>query len=150
MKKNLFFTIILSMLLLAIGQAAFGAEIKKLEYFGVGAVVTEQENQHFKVQTEGEKTEEGFVYTPSELTSTTVHYKISLKGEGQVLLKIEETDARGTFLSEVQSEPVMLTADWKEYDLKTDVKSTESQIDVFVLTKDKQATTFHFKDLVIK
>jgi len=67
-----------------------------------------------------------------------------------VLLKIEETDARGTFLSEVQSEPVMLTADWKEYDLKTDVKSTESQIDVFVLTKDKQATTFHFKDLVIK
>ncbi|MGG0719706.1 hypothetical protein ABE096_19270 [Robertmurraya massiliosenegalensis] len=150
MKKSLFFNVVAAMILLSLGQTVFGAEITEIEFFGVGAVVTEQENEEFKVEPKGEKAEEGVVYTPSELTSTAVNYKISLKGEGEVFLKIEETDARGTFLNDVQSEPITLTDEWKEYELTTEVKSTESQIDVFVLTRDKQASAFHFKDLLLE
>ncbi|TKC19282.1 hypothetical protein [Robertmurraya kyonggiensis] len=144
--RKMQFMSVLSLIFLLIGHSVLAAETKKVEFFGVGATVTELANQEFKVETKGEKEGEGFVHTPSAPTSTTVKYKVTLKGTGNVYLKIEETDARGTFLNEVKSEEIQLTDEWKEYELDAKIASTQSQLDVFVLTSTKQAMEFLFKN----
>ncbi|MEQ2525295.1 hypothetical protein EKG37_16565 [Robertmurraya yapensis] len=140
---------VFSLIFLLIGHSVLAAETKKVEFFGVGATVTELANQEFKVETTGEKEGEGFVHTPSAPTSINVKYKVALKGEGKVYLKIEETDARGTFLNEVKSEEIQLTDEWKEYELEAKIASLQSQLDVFVLTSSKQETTFFFKNVEV-
>ncbi|WP_449622872.1 hypothetical protein [Robertmurraya sp. Marseille-Q9965] len=147
--RKIQFTIVFSLIFLLIGHSVLAAETKKVEFFGVGATVTELTNQEFKVVTKGEKEGEGFVHTPGAPTSTTVKYKVSLKGTGNVYLKIEETDARGTFLNEEKSDEIQLTDEWKEYELEAKLASTQSQLDVFVLTGTKQAAKFLFKNVQV-
>jgi len=138
------------LLLLSMLPHALAAEDKpEIPFFGVGANVQELNDGSFVVKTEGEKAEEGFVFTPKEpFTTTQISLQISLKGTGTVLLKISETDPRGRFIKDKSME-VQLTEDWTVHVLPFELASTSSQIDVSVVTKDATKTEFSYKDLKI-
>lgn len=150
MKKLLtIFTILL--LFLALQTHSLAAEDKPgIPYFGVGAAaVQDLGTGEFIVKTKGYEAEEGFVYTPPEaFTSTKISMQVTVKGEGTIIIKISETDPRGRFIKE-KTMDVELTEEWTTHVLPFELASKSSQIDVSIVTKDKAATEFSFKDLKI-
>ncbi len=120
-----------------------------IPYFGLGATVQEVIDGEFLVKTEGAKKEEGFVYTPPQpFEKENIRLQITLKGKGTVILKIEETNARGQFIKDKTTE-VTLTEDWATYEMSFTLESPSSQIDASVITKSKDETEFSFKNLQI-
>lgn len=121
----------------------------KPQYVGVDATIQATDTGEHIVKTMGMKAGEGFVYTPQQArTKQEITYQIELKGKGPVTLKISETDARGRFIKE-KEKIVELTEQWTTYKMPFNLQSTTSQLDVFVLTKDKSALEFSFKNLQI-
>jgi hypothetical protein len=105
----------------------------------------------FRVQTKGKKTNEGIVHTPNITgLNKKLTYQVNLKGEGSVLLKVQETDERGQFIKERGLYDIVLTKDWKTYKMDIELEGKTSQIDVFVLTEKKDKTEFYFKNLEMK
>jgi len=135
---------------LTIQSLALAAEeTPTIPYFGIGATVQEIVEGEYLIKTEGAKEQEGFVYTPSEpFNKVDIKLQIALKGKGTVLLKIEETNARGQYIK-AKTKEVQLTDDWSTYEMEFTLESPTSQIDVSVLTKSKEKTEFTFKNLQI-
>ncbi|KGR78624.1 hypothetical protein [Ureibacillus sinduriensis] len=120
-----------------------------IPYFGVGAVVQEMVEGEYLVKTEGAKAEEGFIYTPpNPFTKDNIKFLITLKGKGTVILKLEETNARGQYIKEKKVE-VRLTEDWVTHEVAFTLESPSSQIDASVLTQDKEKAEFSFKNVQI-
>lgn len=149
MKKVMtsFFTLVF---FLTISTQALAAEDRPtIPYFGLGATVQEVIEGEFLVKTEGAKAEEGFVYTPPKpFTKENIKLQITLKGKGTVILKLEETDARGQYIKEKNME-VTLTEDWTTYEMTFTLESPSSQIDASVTTKSEEKAEFSFKNLQI-
>lgn len=141
----IFFVVLLSISSIGIG---FAEEVPK--YFEIGAAIDQGYSGEYIVTTKGEKSGEGFVHTPSlQLTSKDVTYQVKLKGSGNVILKVEETDLRGKFIKD-KSIMVQLSDQWETYELTFSLTELSSQMDVFVLTPRRSQIEFHFKDLLIK
>ncbi|MDQ0228963.1 hypothetical protein [Metabacillus malikii] len=148
MKKLLFTIGILAMYILSLHSPLSAIEAGKKQFFEVGSIINELENGIYSVQTKGEKPGEGIVYTPENGTfNTKPQFQVELKGSGEVLLKIEETNARGQFIKEVRVENITLTDDWKTYHINIDLETETSQIDFFVITETKENTHFSFKNV---
>lgn len=129
-------------------QSIYAKEKKSIQLLGVGAVVQESQNGEFLVKTEGLKAGEGFVSTPKDFESKNILFQMEVKGSDPVILKIEETDARGKFLKEKELE-VPLTSNWNPKQLDFMLESESSQIDVFVLTKEKKKTEFSVRNVTV-
>jgi len=129
-------------------QSIYAKEKKSIQLLGVGAVVQESQNGEFLVKTEGLKAGEGFVSTPKDFESKNILFQMEVKGADPVILKIEETDARGKFLKEKELE-VPLTSNWNPKQLDFMLESESSQIDVFVLTKEKKKTEFSVRNVTV-
>lgn len=138
------------MFFLAMYTQSLAAEDRStIPYYGIGATVQQVIEGEFLVKTEGAKSEEGFVYTPPEpFKGKDIKFQITLKGKGTVLLKLEETNARGQYIKEKTME-VNLTEDWATYEMTFTLESPSSQIDASVITKSKDETEFSFKNLQI-
>lgn len=122
-------------------------ETADTSFFGVGASIEEISSGVYKVISAGEKAAEGFVHTPDiSMINKKWKYQIDLKGEGTVYWKIEETNARGRFMKEQKSKPILLTGEWKTYDIDIELDTESSQIDVFVLTSSDRQTKFYFRN----
>ncbi len=148
LRKSLMTIVMFSLFLFIFQSHLFAAETKH-QYFGVDATVQATDTGEHIVKTKGIKAEEGFVYTPKQgRTKQEISYQVDLKGNGPVILKISETDARGRFIKE-EEKTVELTEQWTTYEMPYTMQSTTSQLDVFVLTKDKSALEFSFKNLRI-
>ena len=120
-----------------------------IPYFGLGATVQEVIEGEFIVKTEGAKAEEGFVYTPPKpFQKENIKIQITLKGTGNVLFKVEETNARGQYIKEKNME-ITLTEDWATYEMAFTLESPSSQIDASVITKSQEKAEFSFKNLQI-
>ncbi len=142
-------TIFLFLLFSFLYQSHLIALEPKPQYFGVDATIQDADTGEHIVKTKGMKAGEGFVYTPQQArTKQEITYQIDLKGKGPVILKISETDASGRFIKE-EERVVELTEQWTTYEMPYTLQSTTSQLDVFVLTKDKSALEFSFKNLRI-
>jgi len=140
----IFFVVLLSITSAGIGYAE---EVPK--YFEIGAAIDQGDSGEYIVTTKGEKSEEGFVHTPKrQLTSKDVMYQVKLKGSGNVILKVEETDLRGKFIKD-KSIMVQLSDQWETYELPFSLTELSSQIDVFVLTAGRSQKVFYFRDLFI-
>ena len=149
MKKTVIFLLTFLLFFLTFHSQIFAKETTPMKFFGVGATVEPTDLGAYKVITEGNKAEEGFVYTPTvPFSSTQIKYSVALRGNGKFQLKIVETDARGQSIKE-KTLPVTLTDDWKTFELPFTLESKTSQIDVFVLTTSKSKTEFSFKDLEV-
>ena len=123
------------------------AKETQMRFFGVGADVKEGDLGEYTVVTKGEKAEEGFVHTATEkFSKKEIQFKVELKGQDKVLLKIQETDARGRFIKE-EKQAVELTQDWKSYEVPFVLESLDSQIDVLVVTESQLQTEFQFRNL---
>ncbi|MFC7687178.1 hypothetical protein [Ureibacillus sp. GCM10028918] len=149
MKKQLT-SFLAVMFFLAMSTHSLAAEDRPtIPYFGIGAIVQEVIEGEFLVKTEGTKEEEGFVYTPPQpLTKENIKFLVTLKGKGTVILKLEETNARGQYIKDKKIE-VELTEEWTTHEMTFTLESPSSQIDVSVLTKGKEKTGFSFKNLQI-
>jgi len=124
-------------------------ETPSIPYFGVGATVQEVIKGEYLVKTEGAKSEEGFVYSPPKpFQNERIKFQITLKGKGTVILKLEETNARGQYIKEKTME-VALTENWSTYEMTYTLESPTSQIDAMVTTKSQEKATFTFKNLQI-
>lgn len=148
--KRLFASIMTILFYLAIVTNAIAAEDRPtIPYYGVGGVVQEVIEGEYLVKTEGLKAEEGFVYTPPKpFTKENIKFLVTLKGKGTVILKLEETNARGQYIKEKKVE-LALTEDWVTHEMTFTLESVTSQIDVFITTKNKEKTEFSFKNVQI-
>ncbi|PYF05252.1 carbohydrate binding domain-containing protein [Ureibacillus chungkukjangi] len=148
--KNILSPILAIVLFLSIQPFTLAAEeTPEIPYFGIGATVQEKMEGEYLVQTEGAKEQEGFVYTPQEaFKSENIKMQITLMGKGRVILKLEETNARGQYIKEKTME-VELTEDWTAYEMTFTLESPSSQIDASVITKSKESADFTFKNLQI-
>ncbi|WP_400243704.1 hypothetical protein AB3U99_21085 [Niallia sp. JL1B1071] len=143
MKKRLLF--IPFLLFLFSFPTPFMAREEVQKYFGVNATVEKVNQEEYVVKTKGEKKEEGFIYTlPGEFSSLQIQPSINLKGNGNYLIIIQETNARGTFINEKKM-PIELTDNWQTFSVPYKMKSTTSQIDVKVLTTTKTKSELFIK-----
>lgn len=148
MKKTLHVFLVVLLVFMVNSQSIYAKEMKSIQLLGVGAVVQESQNGEFLVKTEGLKAGEGFVSTPKDFESKNILFHMEVKGSDPVILKIEETDARGKFLKEKELE-VPLTSNWNPKQLDFMLESESSQIDVFVLTKEKKKTEFSVRNVTV-
>lgn len=148
MKKTLHVFLVVFLVFMVNSQSIYAKEMKSIQLLGVGAVVQESQNGEFLVKTEGLKAGEGFVSTPKDFESKNILFHMEVKGSDPVILKIEETDARGKFLKEKELE-VPLTSNWNPKQLDFMLESESSQIDVFVLTKEKKKTEFSVRNVTV-
>lgn len=148
MKKTLHVFLVVLLAFMVNSQSIYAKEMKSIQLLGVGAVVQESQNGEFLVKTEGLKAGEGFVSTPKDFESKNILFQMEVKGSDPVILKIEETDARGKFLKEKELE-VPLTSNWNPKQLDFMLESESSQIDVFVLTKEKKKTEFSVRNVTV-
>ncbi|MGG7619214.1 hypothetical protein [Bacillus coreaensis] len=148
MKKTMHVFLIILLAFVVNSQSIFAKEIKSIQLLGIGAVVQDSQNGEFLIKTEGLKAGEGFVATPKDLDSKNILFQLESKGSGSVILKIEETDARGKFLKEKELE-VSLTSNWSIKQLDFILESETSQVDVFVLTKEKRKTEFSVRNVTV-
>ncbi|AYA76297.1 hypothetical protein DOE78_13050 [Bacillus sp. Y1] len=148
MKKTLHVFLVVLLAFMVNSQGIYAKEMKSIQLLGVGAVVQESQNGEFLVKTEGLKAGEGFVSTPKDFESKNILFQMEAKGSDPVILKIEETDARGKFLKEKELE-VPLTRNWSPKQLDFMLESVSSQIDVFVLTKEKKKTEFSVRNVTV-
>ena len=125
------------------------AKETQMRFFGVGADVKEGNSGEYTVVTKGEKAEEGFVHTATEkFSKKEIQFKVELKGQDKVLLKIQETDARGRFIKE-EKQAVELTQDWKSFEVPFVLENLDSQIDVLVVTESQLQTEYQFRNLQV-
>jgi len=125
------------------------AKETQMRFFGVGADVKEGDLGEYTVVTKGEKAEEGFVHTATEkFSKKEIQFKVELKGQDKVLLKIQETDARGRFIKE-EKQAVELTQDWKSFEVPFVLENLDSQIDVLVVTESQLQTEYQFRNLQV-
>jgi hypothetical protein len=129
------------------GWAGVNAEIDRV----VGT--SKHGSASVRVETANEEADEGVVLAESSISpNTDYQYSVYVKGEGDVYLKIEETNIMGRFLKETRSEPFTLTDDWKKIDLNIKTVGETAQVDLFILTSSKQKAVFYadmvqFKEL---
>nr|WP_106784448.1 hypothetical protein [Lysinibacillus timonensis] len=149
MNKTIMLIVTTLMFFLLSPAQLYASEDRDIQVFGVGAEVKATSEGEFLISTEGNKAEEGFVYTPkTRFASTNILVSLELKGTGTVKLKISETNARGEFIKE-QSKVIELSETWTRHDLPFELESTTSQIDVLVLTVNQEQTEFSFRDLQV-
>lgn len=151
MKKQFTIWISLCLMFLFSGLHATAAEKPEYTFFGVGAEVSpSSDGTSYTVKTQGKKENEGIVFTPSNIQGgQKVSVELDLKGTEEVFIKIEETDARGTFIKETSSQPIRLTDDWQPLKLDALLSPTTKQIDVMLLTRNKATTEFLFKNVKV-
>jgi hypothetical protein len=138
------------LIVLGFNTYVYAFEETKTKYFGVGATVEEVEQATFSVQTRGEGTGEGFVFTPEEINKgDKVTFQVSLEGQGTVFIKLVETNAFGKYIKEHRSPMILLTSEWKEYRIHANLGKGTEQVDVLVITDGAQKTEFKFRDATI-
>jgi hypothetical protein len=151
MKRWLTTLVVVLYVVFITGSNVLAYEESKTKYFGVGATVEEIEQATFQVKTKGEKSEEGFVYTPVHIKKgEDMTFKVNLQGEGTVFLKLVETDSKGRFIKEHITPMILLTSDWKVYKLPATLNEKTAQIDAFVITGGKQQMNFMFRDVAVE
>ncbi|MEK3989986.1 MULTISPECIES: hypothetical protein [Robertmurraya] len=148
MKKTMHVFLVILLAFVVKSQSISAKEMTSLPLLGVGATVQEAQKGEFLIKTEGLKAGEGFVSTPKDLETKNILFQMEAKGSDVVILKIEETDARGKFLKEKELE-VPLTSNWSLKQLDFILESDSSQIDVFVLTKEKKKTEFSVRNVTV-
>ncbi|MDN4492700.1 hypothetical protein [Ureibacillus aquaedulcis] len=148
--KKVLASLLSGIFFLAIYTTAFAAENRPtILYFGVEAVVNEGLEGEYIVKTKGGQTEEGFVFTPPKpFTNENLKFLITIKGKGIVILKVEETNARGQYIKEGKLE-IELTPEWTTHEMTFTLESPSSQVDTSVLTKNKEKAEFSFKNLQV-
>lgn len=145
-----FFTVII-LVFTSLGFSVNAFESTDFRYFGVNADINKSsDSSHYIVRTKGQKEHEGFVFTPSNIIGgDKITISIDLKGKGNVFIKLQETDARGTFISETKSAPIVLTDDWLTKQFETAINPKTKQVDIMVFTSSKNKTYFFFKNVTL-
>jgi hypothetical protein len=135
-----------------IGTTVSAFESTDFRYFVVSADITKSEDGTYHiVKTKGAKENEGIVFTPEGIEGgEKLSLSLDLKGTGSVFIKIEETDARGTFIKEITSAPIILPGAWQTVQLDTTLSPQTKQIDIMVLTPTKSNVEFSFRDVTLK
>ncbi|MGI8383860.1 hypothetical protein [Robertmurraya sp. P23] len=146
MKKTMHVFLVILLAFVVNSPSITAKEMKSMPLLGVGAAVQEGQNKEFLIKTEGFKAGEGIVATSKDFETKNILFQVEVKGTDPVILKIEETDARGKFLKEKELE-VPLTSNWSVKELDFVLESETSQIDVFVLTKEKKKTEFSVRNV---
>ncbi|WP_182101742.1 hypothetical protein [Niallia taxi] len=135
---------------LMINQTVHAAEEPARQYFGVGAKVEQVENGIYRVTTEGKQPNEGVVFS---LKATQIGLKptisLDLRGQGNVALKIQETDAKGQFIRETMTHNTELSGEWQQLKLTTELSNELNLIDVTVLTTYQHKASFQFKGVKV-
>lgn len=132
-------------------QAVHAAEEPAKTFFGVSAKVEKLENGLYRVKTEGKQPNEGFVFSlVAEQSGMKPTITLDLRGQGNVALKIQETDARGRFIKETQTHNTELSGEWQQLTLTTEISDKLNMLDVSVLTTYKHKANFEFKNLKIE
>ncbi|SFA70719.1 MULTISPECIES: hypothetical protein [unclassified Bacillus (in: firmicutes)] len=132
--------------MLVMGNSALAGEETEVKLFGVGSTVVKLEDMSHAIKTGGKKPNEGFVYSPVGIKPNgKANFSMMIKGKGTIILKIEETDARGTFIKETISKPVTLSDKWQTVELLSHLSSNTAQVDALVLTTTKQQSDFLVK-----
>ncbi|WP_047986031.1 hypothetical protein [Ornithinibacillus californiensis] len=151
MKRWLTTLVVVLFIVLIADSNVLAYEESKTKYFGVGATVEEIEQATFQVKTMGEKSEEGFIYTPVQIKKgKDMTFKVTLQGDGTVFLKLVETDSKGRFINEHTTPMILLTSDWKAYKLPATLNEKTAQIDTLVITGGKQQMNFMFRDVAVE
>ncbi|MCU9613524.1 hypothetical protein OEV98_08130 [Caldibacillus lycopersici] len=149
--KLLFFSLLL-LLTHPIHSFAIASELEEnYRYFGVNAIVHQAgESDYYEVQTNGDSEKEGFVFTINHPgTGDNFQLTLQLKGDSSVILLIEETNRKGKYLKEFQSPSIQLTDDWKQYTQELALDENTKQMDVMVLTSQKQKSNFSFRNISV-
>ncbi|MRG87484.1 hypothetical protein [Salinibacillus xinjiangensis] len=151
MKKTFFIVCSLIFGLILSSFTGISAE-EQTKYFGVGDTqVSKVEGQTYKVSTKGKKQDEGFVFTPKNIKpGSQITTQLELKGKGEVIIRVSETNAKGKFIKESIGEPIKLTDEWQNVQHNLMLSPETAEIDVMVLTNRKQQATFQFKNVQIK
>lgn len=150
MKKGIQTISLLYIALLIFSIPALAKEEVAFRYFGVNATLSQSEEQTVQqVQPNGKGANEGFVFTGKTTGGEKVHVEVDLKGSNTVYLKIEETDARGTYIKETVSKPYRLTEDWQTALLDTTLSPNTKQVDYMVLTVEQNKTPFSFQNVKV-
>ncbi|MFS0864614.1 hypothetical protein [Fredinandcohnia sp. 179-A 10B2 NHS] len=145
MKKVLLFMLFLLLFAASAVQAA-----EEPQYFGVGATVTKLKDGIYSVKTEGNKENEGFVFTPKDIKGgETYIFSVELQGATAIYLNVDETDPRGTFLAETVSPVISIHDVWRTVQLEVELQDSTSQIDAMVLTNKQEATEFKFRNVKV-
>ncbi|GAA0498298.1 hypothetical protein GCM10008986_26720 [Salinibacillus aidingensis] len=141
----------MSFLMIFAGSATILAEEKSYKYFGVGdAEISEIAEHTYHVNTQGAKQDEGFVFTPKEINGgKQITFQLELKGKGEMLIRISETDVAGKFIKETISDPIKLTDNWKKAQRNLMLSPNTAEVDIMVLTNRKQQAAFQFKNVVV-
>ena len=127
------------------------AEVQqRYQYFGINATLTQTEDDVLKVNPNGAKANEGFVFTVDCAPHEKLVFEIELKGSTTVYLKIQETNARGTFIRETVSKPYRLTEEWQVAKLLTTLSGNTKQVDFLVLTVDQTTLPFYFQNINVE
>ncbi|WP_156291627.1 hypothetical protein [Oceanobacillus salinisoli] len=152
MNKFLFISIVIMLSSFILVSQSFAIEENSPRLFGIGSSVNQKDSGLYEVKTNGKQMEEGIVFTPKEefFGGENVHYQVTLKGKGNVILKIEETDPRGKFIHENRSSEIPLKNSWETYYLPVKLSKESTQLDVFVLTSKKEKIDFQMKSINIK
>ncbi|WP_066049082.1 hypothetical protein [Robertmurraya korlensis] len=148
MKKTMQVFFVVLMTFVMNSQLIAAKESTSILLLGIGATIEKGQDGEVVVKTEGLKVGEGFVFTPKDLGSKSILFQVELKGTGPVILRIEETDARGKFLKDKERE-VELTSNWSKKELDFVLESESSQVDVFVVTKEKKETVFEVRNVQV-
>ena len=106
--------------------------------------------KHLQLKQKGEESGEGFVFTTEKNNAKDkLTFQVSLEGKGTVFVKLVETDANGIYIKEHRSPMILLTSEWKEYHITTNLNKVTNQVDVLVITEGIQQTEFKFRDVNI-
>jgi hypothetical protein len=116
----------------------------------VNSEITYFNDAEFKVKTKGELPNEGFSFSFSKIDpGKPVGFFVDLKGKDKVILKIYEHDVNGEFIREEKTGIITLNNKWKLAGLTIDLKENTRNIDVMVLTSDKNQAEFFVKEPTI-
>ncbi|SET72448.1 hypothetical protein SAMN05421676_10783 [Salinibacillus kushneri] len=146
-----FLSIWISCWILFICSASLVAAEQAYKYFSVGdAEISEINEQSYNVSTKGSKQDEGFVFTPKSIKGgKQITFQLDMKGKGEVLIRVSESDKAGKYIKESISDPIKLAKDWKTAQHNLMLSPKTAEIDIMVLTNRKQQATFQFKNVKV-
>ncbi|MBB6455415.1 hypothetical protein HNQ94_003915 [Salirhabdus euzebyi] len=150
--KKIISLMFLSLVYLIVAPLFTHANTSPLTLFSVGeSKISENENKTYQIATKGLKSGEGFVFTASNIKSGKQNtFQFDLKGAGNVVIKVVETNIKGKFIKETTSKPVTLSDQWKTQQYTLMLSPNTKEMDVMVLTEGKQQITFQTKNIAVK
>jgi hypothetical protein len=122
----------------------------KIEYFGIGAEIKKIEGTTFQVSPQGQGRNEGFGISSIKAEGgKQITFQSNIKGDGRVYVKISETNENGEVIKESISKPIELTSSWDMNRSSTKLAPSTSQINIQIITDEKQTQIFYIKNIRI-